>query len=109
MARTTLPDPISRFVDAVNRGDTKSFLAFFPQDGVLDDSGRRFVGHDAIHGWSDREFIGANGKMTVKAVAQKTNGVRVTADWISNVYTGRALFMFVLDGNHIRELRITGE
>jgi len=29
-----------RFVEAVYRGDTKDFLAFFPKDGVVIDSGR---------------------------------------------------------------------
>jgi hypothetical protein len=62
-----------RFVEAVYRGDTKDFLAFFPKDGVVIDSGRRFAGHDAIRGWSDREFTGAHWRMTVKKVEQKKN------------------------------------
>jgi hypothetical protein len=48
MSLSELPDPINRFVEAVNRADTKSFLDFFPSDGVVEDSGRRFVGHNAI-------------------------------------------------------------
>jgi hypothetical protein len=64
MSAVELPDPIDRFVDAVNRGDNEAFLAFFPKDGVVVDSGRRFAGHKAILGWSDREFIGAKGRIS---------------------------------------------
>ncbi len=105
--RIILPDLIDRFVEAVNRGDTEAFLAFFPENGVVDDWGRRFVGHDAIRGWSDREFIGAKGKMTVTKVEQKGNEVSVMADWKSNYYSGASCFVFVLDGEQIQEMRIT--
>jgi hypothetical protein len=46
-----LPPLIDRFVAAVNRGNTEAFLACFPADGVVDDWGRRFTGHEAIRGW----------------------------------------------------------
>jgi len=104
-----LPHPIDRFVEAVHKGDTKAFLAFFPKDGVVIDSGRRFKGHDAIRRWSDREFIGAHGRITVKAVEQKKDVVTVRADWKSNYYSGPSHFEFMLDGEQIRELRIAGE
>jgi hypothetical protein len=77
MSSPALPHPIDRFVEAVHRGDTKAFLAAFPKDGVVIDSGRRFAGHDAIRGWSDREFIGSHGHMIVKKVEQKKNVVTV--------------------------------
>src|ERR1700730_13201807 len=109
MSNPALPSPVNRFVEAVNQGDTKVFLAFFPKDGVVIDSGRRFAGNDAILGWSDREFIGAHGYMTVKKVEQKNNVVMVKADWKSTYYSGPSSFEFVLDGERIRELRIKGE
>ncbi len=68
MSTPTVPEPVAAFVAVVNRHDTQAFLAFFPADGVVDDWGRRFVGHDAIRGWSDREFIGASGTMTPQQV-----------------------------------------
>jgi hypothetical protein len=109
MNSPALPDPIDRFVEALPRGATKTLLIFSPKDGVVIDSGRRFAGHDAIRGWSDREFIGAHGRMTVKKVEQKKNAVTVRAAWKSNFYNGPARFEFVLDGEQVRELRITGE
>ena len=108
VSRLKLRTPIDKFVSAVNRGETEVFLGCFPSDGVVEDSGRRFTGRDAIRRWSDGEFIGAKGKMTVKSVRQEGNEISVTADWVSNFYTGPARFVFVLDGRWLRELRITG-
>jgi hypothetical protein len=103
MSALALPDPINRFVEAVNRGDNESF----PRNGVVEDSGRRFVGHDAIRRWSDAEFIGAKGHMTVISVEQKENVVNVTADWTSNYFSGPSRFVFVLKDKKIAEMRIT--
>jgi hypothetical protein len=100
---------IDHFVQVVNQGHTEQFLSFFPKNGLVTDSGRRFKGHAAIRAWSDREFIGAHGQMTVKAVEQKKNVVTVRADWKSNFYSGPSRFEFVLDGEQVRELRIAGE
>lgn len=102
-----VPGPLDRFVTIVNRGDTAAFLAFFPHTGVVDDEGRRFVAHKAIRRWSDREFIGAKGRMTVTGVQRAKSEVRVTADWKSDYYTGASRFVFVLDGERIQEMRIT--
>lgn len=109
MSSPKLPDLIERFVKTVNGGDTTSFLDFFPKDGAVDDWGRRFVGHDAIRGWSDREFIGAKGHMTVTGAEEKGNTVSITADWKSNYFTGPSRFVFVLKGDKIQEMCITGD
>lgn len=104
---TAMPEPVDRFISAVNAGDTESFLAFFPQDGVVDDWGRRFVGHDAIKGWSDREFIGAEGRMTVTRIDVNGDEASVDADWRSNHFTGPSRFVFTLRGDQIEQMRIT--
>jgi hypothetical protein len=98
MSSAALPNPTDRFVVAVHQGDTRAFLAFFPKDGVVIDSGRHFKRHDAIRRWSDREFIGARGRMTVTEVTQKKDVVTVRADWKSNFYSGPSRFEFALDG-----------
>jgi hypothetical protein len=64
----------------------------------------RFVGHDAVLGWSDREFIGAHGQMTGKKVEQIKNVVTVEADWKSSYYSGPSRFEFVLDGEQMQAL-----
>lgn len=107
MTTPSLPAPVADFVDAVNRGDTDAFLAFFPDDGVVDDWGRRFVGHDAIRAWSDREFIGAEGTMTPQKVRVDGDEVDVRAGWASTHHNGDSRFVFALDGGRVREMRIT--
>lgn len=109
MTSPALLPTIDRFVQAVNHHDIQTFLAFFPEGGVVIDSGRRFVGHDAVRGWSDGEFIGAHGLMTVKKVEQIKNVVTVKADRKSSYYSGPSRIEFVLDGEQIQELRIKGE
>ena len=106
MGAPDLPNPIDKFVAVVNRGDTEAFLSFFTEDGIVDDWGRRFAGRDAIRRWSDKEFIGAKGRMTVKNVEPAKNKMRVIADWKSNFYSGLSAFEFVLAGNLLKEMRI---
>ncbi len=65
---TDLPDPVARVLDAANRHDSDAFLAFFTEDGVVDDWGREFAGAAAIRGWSDREFIGVTSHWTCARV-----------------------------------------
>jgi hypothetical protein len=72
-----LPPVIERFIAAVNKGDVEAFLAFFPADGVVNDWGRKFTGHAAIRGWSDKEFIGSQVSLRVTSFEQKGNAVGV--------------------------------
>jgi hypothetical protein len=109
MRMSELPDPIDRFVDVVNKGDTKSFLDFFIEEGVVNDSGRRFVGHNAIRKWSDREFIGAKGHITVTHAEQTNIGILLRANWTSNYFTGPSRFTFILQGKNIKELHVSGD
>jgi hypothetical protein len=104
---TELPEPVATFVDAVNRGDTEAFLSRFTLDGVVDDWGRRFTGRDAIRGWSDAEFIGAQGQMTVSDTSRDGADVVVVADWRSTHANGLSRFVFTLDGELVRQMRIT--
>jgi hypothetical protein len=98
MSASELPDPISRFVEVVNQGNTESFLDFFPTDGVVEDSGRSFVGQNAIRQWSNREFIGAKGHMTVTGIEKTKNGISVTADSLlrgRNLHPQRSSFLLL--------------
>ncbi|CCV15928.1 nuclear transport factor 2 family protein [Mesorhizobium sp. STM 4661] len=44
----TPPDPIRRFVEATNEGDTAAFLDTFTADALLSDWGRTFNGRAEI-------------------------------------------------------------
>ncbi|WP_165367951.1 nuclear transport factor 2 family protein, partial [Phytoactinopolyspora endophytica] len=102
-----LPSPLSAFVDAVNAHDEAAFLDAFTDDGLVDDWGREFRGREAIKAWSDREFIGARGTMTVTDVSEDGGWVRVTADWRSTHANGMSLFEFQLDGDRVHQMRIS--
>jgi hypothetical protein len=58
-----------------------------PRWMASDDEGRRFVGHEAIRRWSDREFIVARGRMTVTGVSNTKSGVTINADWKGDTKT----------------------
>lgn len=107
MATSVLPAPIDTLVKAVNDGETEHFLSLFTSDGVVDDWGRRFVGQQAIRAWSDQEFIGAKGTLTVKNVQHADGSVSVAAGWKSKAYSGDSLFVFAIADGKIREMRIT--
>lgn len=109
MPAPALPSPVAELVAAVNRGDIETFLAFFAEDGAVDDWGRRFVGRTAIRNWSDKEFIGAHGRMSVSKVEQHGNEIAVDAAWKSSYYSGNSRFIFIVAGGQIREMRIADE
>jgi hypothetical protein len=44
--------------------------------------------------------------MTVTSVEQTKNEVSITADWVSNYFTGPSRFIFILKGKEVQELRI---
>lgn len=108
MNRPTLPPPIAEFVAAVNRGDSQAALAFFGADGVVDDWGARHAGAAAIAQWSAREFVGARGRLTPTRVSRDGERIVVDAGWASDFYSGDSRFVFTVDGERIREMRIVG-
>lgn len=103
-----VPPLIARLRDTINRGDIDGFLAFFPEDGVVEDWGRRFAGHTAIRKWSDEELIGAKGTLTITRVISATD-TEVVADthWKSSFFTGDGRFRFSIAGGRIKEMRIS--
>jgi hypothetical protein len=109
MPAPKVPEPLKGFVEAVNRGDLDAVLAYFGEDGVVEDWGRRFAGPGAIKRWSDKEFIGAKGRLAILEVkSANPTEIRVTTDWRSSYFSGAGEMVFVLDGQRIREMRILG-
>jgi len=103
-----IPKLLADFTAATNRGDTPAFLDCFAIDGVVDDWGRRFVGHDAIKRWSDAETIGAHGTLTITNVIS-ADAQKIVADtfWKSEAFTGPGRFTFTVSGDKIKELKIS--
>ena len=87
------PKLLTDFVAAVNRGDTPAFLDCFASDGVVDDWGRRFVGHAKIQEWSDAETIGAHGTLTItRLIAADDHRIEADTHWKSEAFTGAGGF-----------------
>ncbi|MFC0531542.1 nuclear transport factor 2 family protein [Phytohabitans kaempferiae] len=106
MTAVKIPEPVASFIDAVNRHDEDMFLDAFTADGVVDDWGRTFTGRDAMKRWSDKEFIGAKGTLTVEEVAVRGDEIAVVGDWRSNYANGRSMFVFVVDGDKLASMAI---
>lgn len=107
MISDNLPSPVALQIAAINQGDVTTWLNLFPADGIVNDWGRIFTGYEAIRAWSDREFIGAKGQLTVRFVKVEGNIVTVDAGWKSNFYSGASRFVFIVEEDKVREMRIT--
>jgi hypothetical protein len=101
-----LPAPVRAVIDAANANDTDAFLACFPPDGVVDDWGREFAGHDEIRGWSDREFIGVKVNLSVVQVAVEDVDVVVTAQVGGDGFNGLSHFTFQVEGGRVGRMTI---
>lgn len=101
-----IPEPVASFTEKVNDHDEQGFLDAFTPDGVVDDWGREFQGRDAIKRWSDKEFIGARGVLTVQSAEPTGDGVTVVGDWRSNHANGLSSFAFAVQGDQITRMTI---
>ena len=104
-----LPTPVRRLLDAVDRGDSAAFAELFGSEGAVDDWGRVFVGRDQVRGWSDREFIGLNGRLTVHRRSTQPPPVLIVTIGTDGGYNGPSTFTFTLspDGEGIDWMAMT--
>jgi hypothetical protein len=101
-----VPTSVQAALDAANANNTEAFLACFPPDGVVDDWGREFRGHDRIREWSDREFIGVKVSLRVTHVDIEGDDVVVTAQVGGNGFNGPSHFTFHVAGDHVSRMTI---
>ncbi len=102
-----IPEPAAAVIAAINDHDEEGFLAAFTDDGFVDDWGRIFRGRDAIHGWSSKELIGAEGTLAVESVTTTPSGsVVVVGDWRSNHANGPSRFEFEAVGQQVASMTI---
>ena len=101
-----IPAPIDALVAAINGGDTEAFLDAFAAGGLVDDWGSAYRGREAIAAWSARELIGAKGHLGA-APQRLGDVVTIIGDWKSSFFSGPSRMEFLLDGEKIRELRIS--
>jgi SnoaL-like protein len=101
-----LPPPVQAVFDATNGEDTEAFLAAFALDGVVDDWGREFHGHEAIRKWSDGENIGVRARLTPTAVTSKDGEYVVTAAVAGGGFNGPSHFTFRVAGDRVARMTI---
>ena len=92
----TTPEPIRRFVDATNEGDTEAFLDTFTSDASLTDWGRSFHGREQIERWNQSDNIGVKSNLRIVRIAVKGNG-----------FNGEGDMVFTLDDDRIASLVIS--
>lgn len=106
MTDQTVPEPVASFLERVNAHDEKAFLEAFIETGAVDDWGRTFTGRQEIKAWSDKEFIGSRGTLTVEEVQIAGDIVTVIGDWRSNHANGRSKFSFETAGDKLAKMTI---
>ncbi|MBZ9645030.1 nuclear transport factor 2 family protein [Streptomyces sp. PSKA30] len=106
-ATPALPEVVSTALDAANAHDTDAWLATFSDDGAVNDWGRVFTGHDAMRGWSDREFIGVD--VTLRVTEAHTSGDTTTvhAQVGGDGFNGPSHFAFTVRSGQITLMSIT--
>jgi hypothetical protein len=101
-----LPAPVQAVFDATNAGDTGAFLDAFAPDGVVDDWGREFHGHEAIRKWSDGENIGVQARLTPTAAVENDGEYVVTATVAGGGFNGPSHFTFRMVGDRVARMTI---
>ena len=106
-----MPTPaiVSAVLNAVNSGDTAAFLDLFAADGAVNDWGSVYRGREAIRTWSDRELIGARARFGLRTSEQHGDQASMRVDVGGDGFNGPSRFVFTLDGDRIREMRITAD
>ncbi|GAA4913878.1 SnoaL-like protein [Stackebrandtia albiflava] len=107
MADIALPEPVRLLVAAVNDGDLAGFVGAFTEDGVVEDWGREFTGHEQIREWSERESIGVRQTFDVRSAEEDGDDVMTVIDVGGDGYNGLSTFRFTLDGDRVSRMRIT--
>jgi hypothetical protein len=105
-----LPPPVAEAFAATNDRDLARFVAAFADDGVIDDWGREFRGHEEIAEWSRRESIGVEQTFSITEVRTRDGReVVVLADVGGGGFNGPSTFTFRLapDGSAIERMAIT--
>jgi ketosteroid isomerase-like protein len=103
-----LEPAIRQMLDATNNADNEAFLDAFAEDAVIDDWGRTFTGHAEIAGWNDRENIGVHSHIEATGVERHGEEIRVSIRVTGDGYNGGGAMTFVLSGDRIGRMVITG-
>ena len=103
----TTPDPIRRFVEATNAGDTEAFLDTFAADAALSDWGRSFQGRAQIARWNQSDNIGVKSNLRIVRIAEADGRYQVRIAVKGDGFNGEGDMVFTLDDDRIASLVIS--
>ena len=103
----TTPDPIRRFLEATNAGDTAAFLDTFTDDAFLSDWGRDFHGRDGVARWNQSDNIGVQSNLRIVRLAERDGVYQARVAVTGNGFNGEGDMAFTLIGDHIASLVIS--
>lgn len=102
----TTPDPIRRFVEATNAGDSAAFLGTFTDGAFLSDWGHHFHGRDGVARWNRSDNIGVQSNLRIVRIAQRDGIYHARVAVTGNGFNGEGDMAFTLDGDRIASLVI---
>jgi hypothetical protein len=98
--------PVRAVFDATNAADSDAFVAAFTEDGVIDDWGTVYTGHDSIRGWDSTDNIGVQARFAPSTARWDDDEYVVTATVTGNGFNGESDFRFRLAGDRVSRLTI---
>lgn len=101
------PEPIRRFVDATNEGDTEAFLGTFTANASLTDWGRSFHGREQIARWNQSDNIGVKSNLRIVRISETDGSYHVRIAVTGEGFNGEGDMVFTLDGDRIASLVIS--
>ena len=108
MAQDGLPEPIQRFIDTTNEGDSAAFVDTFTDDAYLNDWGREFHGHAGVRSWDSTDNIGVKSHFELVDAHEGSPGTWiVTLTVTGDGFNGTGPMEFQLRDSRIASLRIS--
>ncbi|MER9403145.1 nuclear transport factor 2 family protein [Mesorhizobium caraganae] len=101
------PEPIRRFVEATNEGDTEAFLGTFAASASLTDWGRSFHGREQIARWNQSDNIGVKSNLRIVRISEVDGSYHVRIAVTGEGFNGEGDMVFTLDGDRIASLVIS--
>jgi ketosteroid isomerase-like protein len=103
-----LPEPITDYLDAVNRHDIDAMLAPFSSDAVVNDEGKTRHGRAEVREWIEETTEKYHPSFAIEKVRQ-AGGETIVKCLVSGAFAGspaRLHYAFAIDGGKISRLEI---
>ena len=102
-----LPEGVRRALEATNAGNAAAFVAAFTEDGVVEDWGRTFRGHEEIARWDAGENTGVHAHFDVQDWHAHDDTTTLTLAVSGEGFTGTSTFTFETRGDRVKSMRIS--